>query len=79
MVQLSQYEEEMYRAWRLGVWDAADGYSVARGLASILKACRSDESLEAAIETREQRLVRQLDEERTALRRLREVGYGGTD
>jgi hypothetical protein len=78
VVQLSPWEEEAWRAYRLGSIDASERL-VGRGLVQILAAIRSDESLEAAIETREQRLVRQLDEERTALRRLREVGYGGTD
>ena len=77
-MELTQHEEEVWRSYRLGSLDAVDRL-VGRGLTQILAAIRSDESLEAAIETREQRLVRQLDEERTALRRLREVGYGGTD
>lgn len=71
-LRLSPEEERIYRAYRLGVSDGRGSFPGGRGLDVILPAIRSDSSLEPLLETLEQRLERQLAEERVALRAFRE-------
>jgi hypothetical protein len=78
LVQLSQHEEEAHRIYRLGYLDGKDGRFEARCLDSILKAAQNDANLERATESTEDRLVRQLAQERADKARLIQEGYGGT-
>ncbi len=67
---LSEHEELVWRVYRLGLADAHNE-RVGRGLDEILRVCESEASLDAAVESREERLARELKAERAALARLR--------
>ena len=67
--QLSTEEERLFRAYNLGKHDVWN--ETIKGLDLILRAVESDEAYDAAVESVEERLQRQLDQERQALRVLR--------
>ncbi len=62
--------DRLHRAYRLGLSDGRGDYLGGRGLDLILIAVQSEEHLEGFLETVEQRLERQLEEERARLRQL---------
>ncbi len=70
-MDLSSEEERLHRAYRLGCSDGRGDYPGGRGLDLILMAVQSEEHLEGFLETTEQRLERELEEERKALQELK--------
>ncbi len=67
--RLSEHEELVWRAWRLGRNDERG--QISRGLDEIMPLVASDEALESVMESEESRLSRLLAVERAALARLR--------